>query len=542
MKLKRIAVKNIKKIESLDVEFNGNVFAIAGDNEVGKSTLLQLILQSMTYKNKIPVPVTQGRDDGFALFEYEAPGGMPYQVRMEYNKNGKEKLTLMAPGGIKSSKVTDLRNVFDYHDVSVEEFMLWSDTKDGRKKQADLLLSIFPEDVKHNFLSAVAKEKEFYESRATVNKEVNILEKQLKGYEMTPEQLEHIKQKDKYLDRQKKLNKYKKESVDKYADLKIVAKDITAAEEKLKEDKEAFPEYKTKLKEQIDEDTLELEELKEKVRKAENALSDLVQAYDAAEETHNNNIDTQNKAIKLLYEKQTKLNESLIPEEKLEESEQKITAGLDYIKGLETTNTLRLSVVKSLEKKKAEQSKLEKNLSDIRTFKESILMEQEMPIEGLAIEEEGLTYKGLPFDKNQISTSQFMQVVLKILISINKKTPIIPIGRAESFGKKKLNEIIALAEKENCQIFFEKVKDEGELTIEVFEDDVFKAVEQKSVADDLLSKKKTEAKKELPADWQEKAKQIAKEKEEEEEIPVMFNDEDDDDFELDLGTTMFDEV
>ena len=50
MKLKRIAVKNIKKIESLDVEFNGNVFAIAGDNEVGKSTLLQLIVSTITLK------------------------------------------------------------------------------------------------------------------------------------------------------------------------------------------------------------------------------------------------------------------------------------------------------------------------------------------------------------------------------------------------------------------------------------------------------------------------------------------------------------
>lgn len=540
MKLKRIAVKNIKKIESLDVEFNGNVFAIAGDNEVGKSTLLQLILQSMTYKNKIPVPVTQGKDDGFALFEYEAPGGMPYQVRMEYDKNGKEKLTLMAPGGIKSSKVTDLRNVFDYHDVSVEEFMLWSDTKDGRKKQVDLLLSIFPEDIQQNFISAIAKEKEFYESRATINKEVDILTKQLKGYEMTPEQLGHIEQKEVYLKRQKKLNEYKKNSVSQYADLKIVAKDIITAEEKLEKDKRNFPTYKAQLKKNIDENTLELEELKEKVRKAENALSDLIQAYDKAEETYNENIDSQNKSLKVLYEKQAALNKALIPEEKLEESEQKITAGLDYIKGLETTNTLRLDVAKSLDKKKKEQTKVEKDLADIRTFKESILLEQEMPIEGLAIEEEGLTYKGLPFDKNQISTSQFMQVVLKILIAINKKTPIIPIGRAESFGKKKLNEIIALAEKENCQIFFEKVKDEGELTIEVFEDDVFKTIEQKDVADDLLTKKK-EVKKELPADWKEKVKQLA-EKEEENEVPANFDDEDDDDFELDLGTTMFDEI
>ncbi len=541
MKLKRIAVKNIKKIESLDVEFNGNVFAIAGDNEVGKSTLLQLILQSMTYKNKIPVPVTQGKDDGFALFEYEAPGGMPYQVRMEYEKNGKEKLTLMAPGGIKSSKVTDLRNVFDYHDVSVEEFMLWSDTKDGRKKQADLLLSIFPEDVQQNFISAIAKEKEFYESRATINKEVDILTKQLKGYEMTPEQLEHIKKKEKFLERQKKLNEYKKNSVNQYADLKIVAKDITAAEEKLAKDKEDFPTYKAQLKKSIDESAVELEELKEKVRKAENALSDLIQAYDKAEEIHNENIDSQNKSLKVLYEKQAALNKALISEEKLEESEQKITEGLDYIKRLETTNTLRLDVAKSLDKKKEEQAKVEKDLADIRTFKESILLEQEMPIEGLAIEEEGLTYKGLPFDKNQISTSQFMQVVLKILIAINKKTPIIPIGRAESFGKKKLNEIIALAEKENCQIFFEKVKDEGELTIEVFEDDVFKTIEQKDVADDLLTKKKEKVKKELPANWKEKVKQLA-EKEEENEVPANFDDEDDDDFELDLGTTMFDEV
>lgn len=542
MKLKRIAVKNIKKIESLDVEFNGNVFAIAGDNEVGKSTLLQLIVRSMDMRNKIPVPISQGATDGFALFEYEAPGGLPYQVRLEYSENGKEKLTLMAPGGIKTSKITDLRNIFDYHDVSVEEFMIWSDSKDGRKKQADLMLSIFPDDVKQNFLSAVAKEKTIYDDRATVNKEVEILNTQLKGYEMTPEQLEQIKQKDKFLERQNKLDTYKKGSVDQYADLKIVAKDITTSEANLETKKTTFPEYKTNLKKKIDEDTTELEDLKEKVRKAENALSDLVQAYEDAETNHNKEIDASNIAIKALYDKQTALNKALIPEDKLEESQQKITAGLDYIKGLETTNTLRLNVIKSLEEKVAEQSKLEENLKDIRAFKENILLTQEMPIEDLSIDEEGLSYKGLPFDKNQLSTSQFMMIVFKILVAINKKTPIIPIGRAESFGKKRLNEIIAMAEKENCQIFFEKVKDEGSLTIEVFEDDVFKAVEQKNVPADLLDKKK-EVKNELPADWQEQVKQKAAAAEIEEENSFIVTDaifEDDD--ELDLGTTMFDEA
>ena len=158
-----------------------------------------------------------------------------------------------------------------------------------------------------------------------------------------------------------------------------------------------------------------------------------------------------------------------------------------------------------------------------------------MPIQGLSIDEDGLNYNGLPFDKNQLSTSQFMQVVLRILIAINKRTPIIPIGRAESFGKKKLNELIEMAEKENCQIFFEKVKDEGSLTIEVFEDDAFHPIEQKMVVEEPEKKKKG---KELPADWRETIKK-------EEPQPDLFAEEDDlfpGDMAMDGPETLFDEI
>jgi len=460
---------------------------------------------------------------------------------LEYNEEGKEKLTLMAPGGIKSVKVTDLRNVFDYHDVSVEEFMLWSDSKDGRKKQRDLLLSIFPKEVQDNFITAMDKEKGYYDSRSTINKEVDLFTKQLAGYEMTPEQLADLEKKPLVVQRMDKLNAYKKNSVNQYADLKVVAKDIQKSEENIQKMKDEFPDYKAGLKKTIDEKNADLNELRDRLQKLELLIGNMIDQYRQAEEKHNQDLDAKNKELQIFYEKQKHLNDSLIPEAKLEESEQKINTKLDYIKNLESTNTLRLKVVENLEKKKEEQVKVEKDLTDIRSYKDSLLTSVQMPIDGLSIDEEGLSYNGLPFDKNQLSTSQFMQVVLRILVAINKKTPIIPIGRAESFGKKKLKELIELAEKENCQIFFEKVKDEGELTIEVFEEDIFKVVEQKLVPDDALgnNKKKKETK-ELPENWREQVKQKAEEAEKEDQVPAMFDDDDDD--ELDLGTTMFDEV
>lgn len=532
MKLKRIAVKNIKKIENLDAELNGNVFAIAGDNEVGKSTLLQLILQAMTMNNKIPVPVTQGKTDGYALFEFEAPGGMPYQVKLEYKENGKEKLTLMAPGGIKTTKVTDLRNIFDYHDVSVEEFMLWSETKEGRKKQRNLLLSIFPEQIQKDFLAASEKEQAYYESRTSVNKEVELFSTQLKGYELVPDELAALEKKDAFEQRLKNLKKYKEESVERYAEIVILENSIETETKALEKKKEDFPEAKANLKKDIDDKNEELNELKLKVAKMEASINSLIEAYDKAEEIYNSEVDVALQSIKTKHEKLKTLNEDLIPKEKLDETETKLNANLEIIKSIETKNTMRLDVLKSLEEKKEKQKQVEKDLADIRAYKESLLLNVDMPIDGLSLDEDGLNYKGLPFDKNQLSTSQFMQVVLKIMVAINKKTPIIPVGRAESFGKKKLQELIELAEKENCQIFFEKVSDDP-LTIEVFEEDEFKPVEQKMIQETETKKKPAE----LPADWREKIKKE----------PVVI-DEDDDDLSFmsssvdDDLTTEFDEV
>ena len=536
MKLKRIAVKNIKKIESLDIDLNGNVFAIAGDNEVGKSTLLQLILQSMTLKNKIPVPVTQGKKDGFALFEFEAPGGMPYQVKLEYKEDGKEKLTLMAPGGIKSTKVTDLRNVFDYHDVSVEEFMLWSDSKEGRMKQRNLLLSIFPKEIQEKFISAIEKETLYYNNRASLNKEVDLLTKQLEGYKMTEEELLQLQNKATYQSRLNQANEYKKKATESYTNIKVLESKIEQDIIGLEQYKSSLTNQKAQLKKQIDDKHDEINELKAKLQKLEQEAFDLIEQSENFDQNANKEIDRRNATIKSYHDQVAVIKADLLPEDKVETSITTLKARIDALATLETRNNMRLEIVKQLEAKTASLKVAEKDLTDIRNYKDQVILEAEMPIQGLSIDENGLNYNGLPFDKNQLSTSQFMQVVLRILIAINKKTPIIPIGRAESFGKKKLNELIELAEKENCQIFFEKVKDEGSLTIEVFEDDEFHPIEQKAIVEEPEKKKKG---KELPADWRESIKK-------EEKPEDLFAEEEEDLFPdetaMNYPETLFDEI
>ena len=535
MKLKRIAVKNIKKIESLDIDLDGNVFAIAGDNEVGKSTLLQLILQSMTMKNKIPVPVTQGKTDGFALFEFEAPGGMPYQVKLEYKEDGKEKLTMMAPGGIKSTKVTDLRNIFDYHDVSVEEFMLWSDTKEGRMKQRNLLLSIFPKEIQDKFLSAIEKETLYYNNRASLNKEVDLLTKQMEGYNLTEEELTWLKQKAGYESRLNQANEYKKKSAESYTTIKVLESKIEQDTIGLEQYKAGLTNQKAQLKKQIDDKYDEINELEAKLQRLKQEAFSLIEQSENFDQDANQEIDRRNATIKSYHDQVASIKADLLPEERVEESITTLTARIKNLATLETKNNMRLELKKQLDDKSNKLKEAEKDLSDIREYKNKVVLEAQMPIQGLSIDEDGLNYNGLPFDKNQLSTSQFMQVVLRILIAINKRTPIIPIGRAESFGKKKLNELIEMAEKENCQIFFEKVKDEGSLTIEVFEDDAFHPIEQKMVVEEPEKKKKG---KELPADWRETIKK-------EEPQPDLFAEEDDlfpGDMAMDGPETLFDEI
>ena len=101
---------------------------------------------------------------------------------------------------------------------------------------------------------------------------------------------------------------------------------------------------------------------------------------------------------------------------------------------------------KEHEEAKANSDKKETEILEFRN-KRSQLLKGETPIDNLEITEEGLIYKGLPFKRGDISTSEEMEVGLKILMLKNINSKIFTISRGESLGTEKLNSILDFAKK-----------------------------------------------------------------------------------------------
>ena len=78
------------------------------------------------------------------------------------------------------------------------------------------------------------------------------------------------------------------------------------------------------------------------------------------------------------------------------------------------------------------------------------------PVEGLSFDEDSLIYNGIPVSTASLSTSEIMQLGLKLKIAENPNVPLF-IERGESLGSKRLHEIQEMAKHYNLQIFMEQV-------------------------------------------------------------------------------------
>ena len=83
MYIKRLELLNFQVIEKFDAEFNGTVYFVTGDNELGKSTLLKAIGALLT-GNRDAV-LRNGAEKGFAKMVV-GDDGEEYEVQLSFTE------------------------------------------------------------------------------------------------------------------------------------------------------------------------------------------------------------------------------------------------------------------------------------------------------------------------------------------------------------------------------------------------------------------------------------------------------------------------
>lgn len=121
MRIKRIAVKNIRTIEDLSFNFNGCSAIVTGKNAIGKSTFLKFLFDrfsSITDKN----PVWKD-NEGYYELELDDDTTISYYIKKDNRNSIKEKLVIIYPDGRKERLTKDIINRLYPRPFDIDKFI-----------------------------------------------------------------------------------------------------------------------------------------------------------------------------------------------------------------------------------------------------------------------------------------------------------------------------------------------------------------------------------------------------------------------------------
>lgn len=455
MIIKNLQLVNFQVIKEFNADFDGNVYFITGDNELGKSTLLKAIGALLT-GNRDAV-LRNGEDKGFAKMVV-GDDGEEYEVELRFTKaNPRGTLSIkQKTTGMRSDNVSMLQRIFGYTDFDAVEFSRWSETAEGRRKQIEVVKALLPEKVRERIAAIDSEVVKVKETRKDANAEVRTYsticanaERQLKPGDVKT----YAEKKDitALMDEQNQ-----------NAQLIEKAKTVRAALKQRTEQLDAIPgeieRENTRYQNELAESDARLEAAK---LAYESAIKDHARRKQDSEDFHASCLADIEKR-RADYEARKANAESWLERYEANNPENLDTA--EQLRKAEEHNRINALVVDYLTKK-AQKDAAEKKareyetmLSDLAKERETLISSAELPIAGLSFTDDGLELNGVPFVAGRVSDSQIMEVAAKLIIASNPTVKVFRIARGESLGEKRLQAIIDIARANSFQGFIEEVK------------------------------------------------------------------------------------
>lgn len=423
---------NYKLLQDKEFVLKGsNIYFIQGPNKVGKTSFLKALQSLMVANDDTPDKVTRGSDEAEGFYETTIPAadGTLLTIRHEFTADGKGKFFAIREDGTKISQVTEIRRLFNYTPINVNEFFAWSNSADGRKKQRDVILRLLPDEDREAFNDLDLQEQHHYSQRTEINRLVDQAKSNIAAI-VIPKEDEVL------IPREKEA----KDLISLYEDVKDRRKALVPINQ-MKEDAE-------KRKKKIEEDLAIV----------------------------NKQIDD---AITILAADKEKLAKyASITDEELES---KISKGKEIITKITALST-KTGLKKEWEDKLIANEKLSedltKKISSCRDGKADIVSGSDLPVENIDFEDGYLTIDGFQFKENQICESDAVLILANILARINPG-PIQIIGDASVLDAEKLDMLNKIAEDNNKVMFVDEVRrDSSDMVVVGYEDLVKADLEQ----------------------------------------------------------------
>lgn len=113
--------------------------------------------------------------------------------------------------------------------------------------------------------------------------------------------------------------------------------------------------------------------------------------------------------------------------------------------------------------KAVEQQQLTEEMNALLKQKDALITSAKLPIDGLNIDAEGVTFNGMPF--TQLSSAEQLKVSLAIAMSMNPKLRVMRIMDGSLLDSDNMKVIKQMAKSEDYQVWIERVEDNGQVGI-----------------------------------------------------------------------------
>jgi len=444
MYIKKLELLNFQVIEKFEAEFNGNVYFVTGDNELGKSTLLKAIGALLTGERD--AVLRNGASKGFAKMVV-GDDGEEFDVSLSFTENNpRGTLTIKQKStGMATNNVSMLSRIFGYQDFDAVEFSRWSETAEGRRKQIAVVKALLAPEIRER-IEAIDKEVSGLKTERTgINRDV----KTFAGFVETMERQLEPGDIERYAEPVDVTELMEKQRTN--AALIEKAKTVRAALAQRTEQLEAIPGRERKIDEDLAAKKAELEARIEEARIAyEEAL--------AQAKTDRENL----KKEKADLETRKANAEQWL--QKYEENNPENTDVPQLLEQAQSHNKKHSLVEQYKEKKQqfdevaANAEQMDAKIDSLGKERADLIASAELPIEGLTFTDDGLELNGVPFIPGKVSDSQVMEIAAKLIIASNPTVKVFRIARGESLGAKRLATIIDIAKRNGFQGFIEQVQ------------------------------------------------------------------------------------
>ena len=417
MKIISLSVSNIMKVTAAFIQPKSEVVVIQGENEAGKSTLLNSIVMAFGGDRVLPEkPLKRGQKKGEIVVKVDGDKNIPPFV-ITRSFTDKKAYVKIEPESVTAGETP--RSFLDklIGSISFDPLKFINEESKKQRKTLLTLIGINPDEWD-------AKEKVAFDKRAEIGRELKVAEAKVKDkivYEDVTE-TEEIKVGD-LTDKLQKAITYNQDLVNR-----------AEKNENLKKDAINIKMIK------IPDLQQEIYDLKAKLLKAEQELS------------------TWESELKIKREqyKAEKDDLALTFPEDIEAINAEIESIESKNSKIRHNNQIALELVEKTTKQ-ALYDAIDHKLESIRADRLKLILEANMPIPGLTVDDEGILYNDIPL--SQCSDGAKLMIGVAISMALNPTVRIILIKDGSLLGPKNMAMLEKVIKDKDFQLLIERVAD-----------------------------------------------------------------------------------